>query len=87
MTEGKFKPLGDKVLIAYQDGETKTKMKAKTKTIAGEDTYAGSLLAPRAGSSASIFIFVFSFVCEYFVCENLGENLGENLAPIGGLVA
>ena len=25
MTEGKFKPLGDKVLIAYQDGETKTK--------------------------------------------------------------
>ena len=25
MTEGKFKPLGDKVLITYQDGETKTK--------------------------------------------------------------
>ena len=29
MTEGKFKPLGDKVLIAYQDGETKTKSRWK----------------------------------------------------------
>ena len=57
--------------------KTKTKTKAKTETIAGEDTYAGALRAPRAGSPA--FVFVFVFVCENFACEKISENLGENL--------
>ena len=38
-------------------------MKAKTKTIAGEATYAGTLRAPRAGSP--IFVFVSAFVCVF----------------------
>ena len=38
--------------------KTKIKTKTKTETIAGEDTYAGALRAPRAGSPACVFVFI-----------------------------
>ena len=34
----------------------------KTKNATGEDTYAGALRAPRAGSPDCVFVFVFVFV-------------------------
>ena len=42
--------------------KTKIKTKTKTETIAGEDTYAGALRAPRAGSPACVFGFIFVLI-------------------------
>ena len=49
--------------------KTKTKRKTKTKTTTGEDTYAGALRAPRAGSPVVVFVFVFLFVFVFATSE------------------
>ena len=55
----------------------------------GEDTYAGALRTPRAGSPAFVFVFVLIYVEFEFqkkerrdLAKKLGENLDKNLAGV-----
>ena len=45
-----------------ETNETKRNGRNETKQTTGEDTYAGALRAPRAGSPDCVFVFVFVFV-------------------------
>ena len=45
-----------------QSGHQKVRFFDQTKRTTGEDTYAGALRAPRAGSPDCVFVFVFVFV-------------------------
>ena len=66
------------ILLRILTTKTRTKTKAKTEKIAGEDTW-GALRTPRAGSPTFVFAFVFVFVFENVGCKNLDKNLDENL--------
>ena len=54
--------------------KTKIKTKTKTETIAGEDTYAGALRAPRAGSPAFVSVFVFVLIFVFFTFDFRNDN-------------
>ena len=48
-------------------------IKNENKNTTGEDTYAGALRAPRAGSPACVFVFVFDLIYVKFEFQKKGR--------------